>query len=344
MLKTSLGDHEKRFCEFGSKKKNFACPYCPYKSAKSADSRRHLMNVHECHDEPVVISGSDSESSSSSVSSSSSDSTDDDDDDDEVYQDIKKLFWRRINAPGAPQFPLTGFVRFTIEKRNEMKRCQPGWHSRQREEWQRLSKERKAPYMEAAAKGRAEYKKKMFRFFRNNPQILKKELAKLKMPKMTKRKATATKRQNEHASDSDYDDIPDDPDDVPPSKVIRLGAAGKNKEPVASTSRRLSTESVPPLPLNTRRTPSSAYKNIMDYESDKICKQIRSRLARSIIKGNASNSETLLEECFKAETKLIQEESIEMKCFRVYVEERLQLVDRRPYEKYEKYFGTLDAE
>ncbi|XP_022232599.2 uncharacterized protein LOC111081001 [Drosophila obscura] len=232
MLKRSLRMHEQFSCVFGQKKKTFTCPYCSFKSGIKSNIRNHMKLVHECHDEPVVIS----ESSSRSVSSSSSDSSDDDDD--EVYQDVKKLFWRRIKAPGAPKLPLAGYVRFTIEKCKEMKRSH-GWHVRQREEWQRLSKERKAPYMEAAAKGRAEYKKKMFRFFRNNPQILKKELAKLKMPNMTKRKATATKRQNKHASDSDdddYDDIPDDPDDFPPSKVIRLGAAGKNKEPVASTA------------------------------------------------------------------------------------------------------------
>ncbi|XP_022233384.1 uncharacterized protein LOC111081589 [Drosophila obscura] len=124
-----------------------------------------------------------------------------------------------------------------------------------------------------------------------------------------------------------------------PHRVNGSSAAGKNKEPVASTSKGLSTESAS-LPLNTRRTPARALAKIMDYESDKICNQIRSRLARSIIKGNASNSETLLEECFKAETKLIQEDSIEMQNFRAFLEDRLQRVDKRPYEKYTKTFGA----
>ncbi|XP_041451027.1 uncharacterized protein LOC111073817 [Drosophila obscura] len=163
--------------------------------------------------------------------------------------------------------PLPGYHLFLMEKHNELKR-EPGWLHRTglehnqifAEEWQQLSKERNVPYMEAAAKGRAVYKKKMFRFFKNHPKVLDKELAKLK--KDTKEKATAAKRPTDHAPD---------PDDVPLSQVIRLdssSAAGKNKEPVASTSKslRLSTESVP-LPLNTRRTPSRAL-DAMDYESE----------------------------------------------------------------------------
>ncbi|XP_041451197.1 uncharacterized protein LOC121404874 [Drosophila obscura] len=190
-------------------------------------------------------------------------------------QKIKKLK-RRIFAPGAPKPPLKAYVRFTNERRKELKRdCLQTWLQLSKihrekfiyDKWHQLSKECKVPYIEAAAKGQAIYKKKLRRFLRQNPNILEEELAKLKK-KQTKRKAVSS-------SSSDLTDDDDPHDLVPLSKVIRLddphrangsSAAVKNKEPVASTSKSLSTESVP-LPLNTRRTSVRAQANIMDYES-----------------------------------------------------------------------------
>ncbi|XP_002132211.1 uncharacterized protein [Drosophila pseudoobscura] len=121
-------------------------------------------------------------------------------------------------------------------------------------------------------------------------------------------------------------------------RVNGKSTKGKKKEPAASTSKGLSAESAP-MPLNNRRTPARALAKIMDYESDKICNQIRSRLAKSITKHNAANNETLLLECFQDETKMIQEDAIEIQNFRSYLENRLLLVDKRPYEKYTKTFG-----
>ncbi|XP_034668509.1 uncharacterized protein LOC117901735 [Drosophila subobscura] len=124
-----------------------------------------------------------------------------------------------------------------------------------------------------------------------------------------------------------------------PHRFNGNSTAGKNKEPIASTSKGQSTETST-LPLNTRRTPARALAKIMDYESDKICNQIRARLGKSIIKANAGNNEKMLEECLKEETKLIQEDAIEMQNFRAFLEDRLQRVDKRPYEKYTKTFGA----
>ncbi|XP_017152099.1 uncharacterized protein LOC108162066 [Drosophila miranda] len=123
-----------------------------------------------------------------------------------------------------------------------------------------------------------------------------------------------------------------------PQKGNETSTKGKKKVPAASTSKGLSAESAP-MHLNNRRTPARALAKIMDYESDKICNQIRSRLAKSITKRNAANNETLLLECFKDETKIIQEDAIEIQKFRSYLENRLLLVDKRPYEKYTKTFG-----
>ncbi|XP_041448361.1 uncharacterized protein LOC121403962 [Drosophila obscura] len=169
---------------------------------------KHLQRVHDVHDSPERIESSESELSSSSSSDS---------DDDVLNQKIKKLKCR-IFAPGAPKPPLKAYMRFTNERRKELKR-DPTWLQLSKihrekfiyDKWHQLSKECKVPYIEAAAKGRAIYKKKLRRFLRQNPNILEEELAKLKK-KQTKRKAVS--------SSSSTDD--DDPHDLVPLSKIHL--------------------------------------------------------------------------------------------------------------------------
>ncbi|XP_022221712.2 high mobility group protein 20A [Drosophila obscura] len=156
--------------------------------------------------------------------------------------EIKKLTQRRINVAGAPKMPLNGYVRFMNDRREELRREQPQRTALEHtkiigEEWHLLPEERKVPYMEAAAKDKALYQEQMHLFFKDHPEIVAKELARMKKAtkgdsaskektprtaanndvsvgkgKKPKAKATANKRPSEHSPD---------PDDVPLSQVKR---------------------------------------------------------------------------------------------------------------------------
>ncbi|XP_026841352.1 high mobility group protein 20A [Drosophila persimilis] len=156
--------------------------------------------------------------------------------------EIKKLTQRRINVAGAPKMPLNGYVRFMNDRREELRREQPQRTALEHtkiigEEWHLLPEERKVPYMEAAAKDKALYQEQMHLFFKDHPEIVAKELARVKKAtkgdsaskektpkavanndvavgkgKKPKAKTPATKRPSEHSPD---------PDDVPLSQVKR---------------------------------------------------------------------------------------------------------------------------
>ncbi|SPP74403.1 high mobility group protein 20A [Drosophila guanche] len=157
--------------------------------------------------------------------------------------EIKKLTQRRINVAGAPKMPLNGYVRFMNDRREELRREQPQRTALEHtkiigEEWHQLPEERKVPYMEAAAKDKALYQEQMQLFFKDHPEIVAKELAKVKKAskgdtaskektpktaanndvsvakgKKPKAKATTAKRRASENSP--------DPDDVPLSQVKR---------------------------------------------------------------------------------------------------------------------------
>lgn len=74
--------------------------------------------------------------------------------------ELKKLTQRRINVAGAPKMPLNSYVRFMNDRREQLRREFPNRTALEHtkmigEEWHQLSEDRRAPYMEAAAKDRA---------------------------------------------------------------------------------------------------------------------------------------------------------------------------------------------
>lgn len=74
--------------------------------------------------------------------------------------ELKKLTQRRINVAGAPKMPLNSYVRFMNDRREQLRREYPNRTALEHtkmigEEWHQLSDDRRAPYMEAAAKDRA---------------------------------------------------------------------------------------------------------------------------------------------------------------------------------------------
>ncbi|XP_017097104.3 uncharacterized protein [Drosophila bipectinata] len=88
-----------------------------------------------------------------------------------------------------------------------------------------------------------------------------------------------------------------------------------------------------------RRTPAKALAKIMDYESDKIASQIAARLEKAFQRSGATD-EAVLREIIEEEKALITDDAAGMRRFREYLEERLQRMDKQPYEKYQRTFGA----
>ncbi|XP_017004210.1 uncharacterized protein [Drosophila takahashii] len=91
---------------------------------------------------------------------------------------------------------------------------------------------------------------------------------------------------------------------------------------------------------NPRRTPAKALAKIMDYESEKIVNQIRTRLERSLGRRPEADSGELLGEIMDEERILIRADASVMRKFREFLQTRLQRLDQRPYEKYMRTFGA----
>ncbi|XP_030375416.1 high mobility group protein 20A [Scaptodrosophila lebanonensis] len=101
-----------------------------------------------------------------------------------IEPDIRKLKQRRINVAGAPKMPLNGYVRFMNDRREMLRRDYPNRTALEHtkmigEEWQALPDERKAPYLDAAAKDRAKYHEELNKFLKEHPDIWNSELAKI---------------------------------------------------------------------------------------------------------------------------------------------------------------------
>ncbi|KAH8290655.1 hypothetical protein KR054_004778 [Drosophila jambulina] len=193
----------------------------------------------------------------------------------ELEGELKKLAQRRINVAGAPKMPLNGYVRFMNDRREELRREQPHRTALEHtkiigEEWHQLAEERKAPYMEAAAKDKAVYQEQLQLFLKEHPEIVARELAKAKKAtklegspkektpksggngdtslgkgKKAKAKPTAAKRQSE-----------EDPDDVPLAQVKRMPTPPPPPPPSAVPapvpSQPVSTSQVTPIPAPLR--------------------------------------------------------------------------------------------
>ncbi|KAH8413797.1 hypothetical protein KR222_008364, partial [Zaprionus bogoriensis] len=109
--------------------------------------------------------------------------------------ELKKLTQRRINVAGAPKMPLNSYVRFMNDRREQLRREFPNRTALEHtkmigEEWHQLSEDRRAPYMEAAAKDRALYQEQMHKFLKEHPEIVANELAKAKKVFDTKHAST----------------------------------------------------------------------------------------------------------------------------------------------------------
>ncbi|KAH8371346.1 hypothetical protein KR093_007021 [Drosophila rubida] len=99
--------------------------------------------------------------------------------------ELKKLTQRRINVAGAPKMPLNSYVRFMNDRREQLRREHPNRTALEHtkmigEEWHQLTEDRRAPYMEAAAKDKALYQEQMHKFLTEHPEIVANELAKAK--------------------------------------------------------------------------------------------------------------------------------------------------------------------
>ncbi|KAH8255406.1 hypothetical protein KR038_002498 [Drosophila bunnanda] len=119
--------------------------------------------------------------------------------------------------------------------------------------------------------------------------------------------------------------------------------AASSKEKSLPMERSRSTPSNPPTVAEVtqgRRAPAKALAKIMDYESDKIVGQITTRLENAISRHGAADNEVMLEQCINKEKRLICEDADAMQKFREFLQIHLQQIDERPFEKYERTFGT----
>ncbi|XP_017130776.1 uncharacterized protein LOC108148302 [Drosophila elegans] len=124
------------------------------------------------------------------------------------------------------------------------------------------------------------------------------------------------------------------PDEPSLAEFIEQRTVQNEADPVAAPSQA-------PIPdsRHPRRTPAKALAKIMDYESEKIVNQISARLERSVWR-RAADSEELLGEVMDEERRLIRADAGEIRKFREFLQSRLQRLDKRPFEKYERTFGA----
>ncbi|EDW73810.1 uncharacterized protein Dwil_GK19656 [Drosophila willistoni] len=142
---------------------------------------------------------------------------------------LKKLTQRRINVAGAPKMPLNGYVRFMNDRREQLRKEQPQRTALEHtkiigEEWHQLTEEKKAPYMEAAAKDKAIYQEQLQMFFKEHPEIVAKELVKAKKAnkvETTKSSKGDLKMKKQTKSGANKRPSEPDPDDIPLAQVKR---------------------------------------------------------------------------------------------------------------------------
>lgn len=97
---------------------------------------------------------------------------------------------------------------------------------------------------------------------------------------------------------------------------------------------------LPKSHTNIRRTPARALAKIMNYESCNIRNQISQRLESSLRKNVTTNQEEYMKHCLIEEKRKVLRDASEMQKFRQFLEERLRLIDSRPYDTYVRTFGV----
>ncbi|XP_067637272.1 high mobility group protein 20A [Eurosta solidaginis] len=96
-----------------------------------------------------------------------------------------RLKRRKIKVAGAPKMPLTGYVRYMNDRREILRKEFPTKTAMEHtkmigEEWQKMTEEKKAPYMKAAEVDKQRYLAELNTFLKEHPDVLACELAKNK--------------------------------------------------------------------------------------------------------------------------------------------------------------------
>lgn len=92
---------------------------------------------------------------------------------------------------------------------------------------------------------------------------------------------------------------------------------------------------LPKMSTKPRRTPTKALARILEYESYTIRSQISQRLEAALKRKVKSEKE-----CLNEEKKKILEDADNVKKFRLFLENRLQSIESRPFATYTKTFGS----
>ncbi|XP_017490143.1 PREDICTED: high mobility group protein 20A-like, partial [Rhagoletis zephyria] len=95
---------------------------------------------------------------------------------------------RKIKVAGAPKMPLTGYVRYMNDRRESLRKELPLKTAIEHtkiigEEWQKMTEDKKAPYMKAAELDKQRYLDELHTFLKERPDVLACELAKSKQQK-----------------------------------------------------------------------------------------------------------------------------------------------------------------
>ncbi|XP_030377543.1 uncharacterized protein LOC115626338 [Scaptodrosophila lebanonensis] len=144
------------------------------------------------------------------------------------------------------------------------------------------------------------------------------------------------------SNDKDLDEPPlSEFIDQPASTTIQNGDASNDQEvPTTSSSHNDSQAAKPAenLESKVRRTPAKALAKIKSYESDKIKVQIKARVQKSIDEQKTKPNEQELQKFLDDEKMKVMEDAATMRHFREYLEDRLQRMDSRLFEKYQRTF------
>ncbi|XP_011206760.2 uncharacterized protein LOC105228578 [Bactrocera dorsalis] len=94
-----------------------------------------------------------------------------------------RLKRRKIKVAGAPKMPLTGYVRYMNDRREMLRKELPSKTAIEHtkiigEEWQKMTEDKKAPYMKAAEIDKQRYLAELHTFLKERPDVLACELAK----------------------------------------------------------------------------------------------------------------------------------------------------------------------
>uniref|UniRef100_W8APW6 High mobility group protein 20A n=1 Tax=Ceratitis capitata TaxID=7213 RepID=W8APW6_CERCA len=113
-----------------------------------------------------------------------------------------RLKRRKIKVAGAPKMPLTGYVRYMNDRRELLRKELPTKTAIEHtkiigEEWQKMSEDKKAPYMKAAEVDKQRYLAELHTFLKERPDVLACELAKDKQAKKLEHGKTVLKEKSQ---------------------------------------------------------------------------------------------------------------------------------------------------